>query len=290
MKPLQKVALVSIIASIITLALKFTAFYVTDSVSLFSDALESFVNLATGVLAFIVITIVAIPADDKHPYGHDKAEYFASGVEGTLILLAALSILYFGIERLVNPDFIVEVPTGIILSLAAAGVNLVTSKYILKRAKASSSIALEANAKHIMTDVWTTVIIVVGLVIMMYAPEEWQILDPILAIVVSLHIIFTGYQLVRRSIDGLMDAALSDQEISAILGVVENSIPIGCSIKDLRTRRSGARRFADFKLLLPQDMSVVDSHSICDVVEEALDKELSGIIVTIHVEPIIVIL
>lgn len=281
----RKMALLSIGTSIITMALKSTAYLLTGSVSLFSDAAESLVNLTAGLVAFTALTIASRPADHDHTYGHDKAEYFSSGVEGALIMVAALTIIYAATERFFHPAALHQLGIGLFVSLLAAGANFVTARVLLKVAKTQDSITLEADAQHLLTDVWTTVGVVAGLAVVMFTPPSWQILDPAIAILVALHIIKTGVGLMRRSYDGLMDVALPAEEIAIIENLVRTEIPAEANFHALRTRKAGARRFIDFHLLLPEQTTVKTSHQLCDRIEAAIARNLQKTSVTIHVEP-----
>jgi cation diffusion facilitator family transporter len=277
-------ALLSIATSIVTLALKFGAYFLTGSVGLLSDALEAFVNLAAGLVALGAITIAEQPADDRHTYGYDKAEYFSSGVEGILILVAAISILIAATQRFMHPAPVENIAPGIVVGLLAAAMNFFAANMMMKVAKKHDSITIEADARHLMTDVWTTAGVLAGLLVIMIVPE-WQVLDPIIAIAVAVHIIFTGIGLLRRTTHGLMDAALPHDELRRTQEVIRANLPATASFHDLRTRKAGARRFIEFHMLVPGAMSVMDSHSLCDRVEEALGNELPKVRVTIHVEP-----
>ena len=277
-------ALLSIATSIGTLALKFGAYFLTDSVSLLSDALEALVNLAAGLVALTALTIAEQPADDRHTYGHDKAEYFSIGVEGTLILFAAASIIYTGLNRFLHPAPLENLGLGIGVGLLAALMNFATARLMLKVAAEHDSVTIEADAKHLLTDVWTSAGVLGGLMVIVYLPQ-WSVLDPLIAIAVGLHIVVTGIDLLRRSIDGLMDTALSPQEISRTEELIQAGLPQGASFHALRTRKAGATRFIEFHLLLPGDTSVRESHALCDRLEDAIAAELAKTSVTIHVEP-----
>lgn len=286
MRETQRVTLLSVLVATFTLALKFIAYFLTDSISLFSDALEAFVNIAAAFMALTVMTIVAKPADDKHPYGHDKAEYFSSGVEGTLILIAAFSIIYAAIHRFSHPSPLNQLGPGLLISIIAAIINFMTSMILLKVSYKFDSITLEAHAKHLMTDVWTTVGVLVGLAIVFFAPPTWQILDPVMAILVALNILYTGIHIVKRAFDGLMDTALSPNDLRIITEVIHSQLPTGTSFHALRTRKSGARRFVEFKLMVAGHLSVSEAHDLCDKIEMAIDAKLSNASVVIHVEPL----
>lgn len=281
----QRMAWLSIAASVATLALKFGAYFLTGSVSLFSDAAESVVNLTAGFVALAALTIAARPADSSHAYGHDKAEYFSSGMEGGLILAAAISIIYAAVERFVHPTPLHQLGLGLGISLVAAAINYGVAVALMKAAKRCDSITLEADAQHLMTDVWTSGGIVAGLLVVMFAPPAWQILDPIMAVAMGLNIVHTGIGLIRRSWDGLMDAALPADEVARIEAVIRSEIPGGASFHDLRTRKSGPRRFAEFHLLLPGGTCVTDAHHLCDHIEAAIEAAFPKASITIHVEP-----
>ena len=284
MNPTKKMALLSIATSIGTLALKFGAYFLTDSVSMLSDALEALVNLAAGLVALTALTIAEQPADDRHTYGHDKAEYFSSGVEGTLILFAAASIIYAGWSRFLHPADLSNLGWGIAVGVLAAAMNYTTARLMLKVAADHDSVTIEADAKHLLTDVWTSAGVLGGLLIIVFLPQ-WKILDPLIAIAVGLHIVVTGVDLLRRSIDGLMDVALSPQEIADTEALIRAELPASASFHALRTRKAGATRFVEFHLTVPGATSVSDSHALCDRLEEAIAGRLAKASVTIHVEP-----
>jgi len=277
-------ALLSIATSLATLALKFGAYFLTNSVSLLSDALEALVNLAAGIIALAALTIAETPADDRHTYGHDKAEYFSSGVEGTLILVAALSIIYAAWDRFQHPAPLANLGPGIIVGLLAAAMNYATARLMLKVARKHDSITIEADARHLLTDVWTSGGVLGGLLIIFFVPR-WQVLDPLIAVGVGLHIIYTGIELLRRSVEGLMDTALSPREIHKTEQLIQAELPAGATFHALRTRKAGARRFIEFHLLVPGETSVSDSHVLCDRIEESITGQLAKSSVTIHVEP-----
>jgi cation diffusion facilitator family transporter len=279
-------AYLSIATSLATMALKFGAFFLTGSVSLLSDAVESLVNLAAGLIALTALIIASRPADVDHAYGHDKAEYFSSGAEGALILVAAISIIYAAVGRFLHPVALENLGPGLMVSLLAAALNLATARAMLRVGTQYDSITLEADAKHLMTDVWTSVGVVAGLGVVMFAPPSWQILDPLMAVVVGLHIIFTGIHLLRRSWSGLMDAALPVEEIGQVEAEINKLLSNGTSFHDLRTRKSGSRRFIDFHLLVPGSSTVNEAHDLCDRIEDALERTLPNTAVTIHVEPL----
>ena len=276
-------ALLSIATSLVTLALKFGAYFLTGSVSLLSDALEAFVNLAAGMVAFGALTVAAKPADDRHRYGHDKAEYFASGVEGVLILVAAGSIVYAALPRFFASRPLEHLDLGLAVALLAAGANYATARLMHDVARRHDSIAIEADARHLMTDVWTTAGILAGLLVVRFFPQ-WHLLDPLMAIAMALHIVLTGIDLLRRSADGLMDAALPAAEMERIDAILRQRVEAHGAYRALRTRKAGSRRFLEFTLLVPGASSVSDSHRLCDELEAALEAVLPNLSVTIHVE------
>ncbi len=284
MTPVRKMALLSIATSIGTLALKFGAYFLTGSVSLWSDAVEALVNLAAGLVALGALTLAEQPADDRHAYGHDKAEYFSSGVEGALILVAALAIFWSAALRLIEPHPLERLGWGMAVAALAAGANFATARIMLKVAQQHDSITIEADAKHLMTDVWTSAGILGGLLVVIWMPQ-WSILDPLMAMAVAVHILFTGFDLLRRSADGLMDAALPEQDVRDAEALIRAELPADASFHALRTRKAGPRRFLELHLLVPGTMSVDGSHALCDRIEAALTAKLARAEVTIHVEP-----
>ena len=284
MRETTRMAWLSIATSLVTLALKFGAYFLTGSVSLWSDALEALVNLAAGLVALGALAVAARPADENHAYGHDKAEYFSSGVEGTLILVAAASIIWSALHRFAEPQALEHLGPGILVALLAGAMNFATSRIMLRVGRQHDSITIEANAHHLMTDVWTSVGVIGGLVVVMLKPE-WSILDPIMAIVVGVHIIFTAVHLLRRSADGLMDASLPPADIRKAEAAIGEQLPPRASFHDLRTRKAGARRFIEFHLTLPGATSVAESHALCDRIEASIARHLAHATVTIHVEP-----
>nr|WP_321513935.1 cation diffusion facilitator family transporter [uncultured Pseudodesulfovibrio sp.] len=281
----KRYAIYSIGASILTLALKFGAWAMTDSVGLLSDATESLVNLTAGVLALTAITIAMRPADDDHTYGHGKAEYFSSGIEGVLIIVAAFAIGYAAISRFLSPQPLTNLGPGLILALLSSVVNYVVAKVMLNAAHRFDSITLEADAKHLLTDVWTSIGLVAGLAIIIAMPE-WKILDPIIAAIMAVNIVFTGVSLLKRSVAGLMDDALPEEELMTIVNAIRSYTDSDASFHGLRTRKSGPKRFIDFHLLVQGDMSVKASHDLCGLIEDLIKSKLSRAEVTIHVEPL----
>ena len=274
----------SIATSLATIALKFGAYFLTGSVSLWSDALESLVNLAAALVALGALIVAERPADERHMYGHDKAEYFSSGVEGALILVAAVSIIWSAVHRLVDPQPLARLGPGIVIAFLAGAMNFTTARVMLNVARQHDSIVIEADAKHLLTDVWTSAGIIGGLLVVMAMPQ-WAVLDPVMAIAVGIHIVVTGVGLLRRSADGLMDAALPASELKRAEALIRTELPDGANFHALRTRKAGARRFLELHLLVPGTMSVLESHALCDRIEATLMAHLAKAHVTIHVEP-----
>ncbi len=279
-------ALYSIAAAVITLALKLTAWMLTGSVGLLSDAAEGLVNLTAAFLTLTALNIALRPADRDHSYGHSKAEYFASGAEGLLIIFAAGGIIWTALDRFNNPAPLNNLGWGVLIALIASIVNYVTASGMLRAAKRFDSIALEADAKHLLTDVWTSVGLILGLSILLFAPASWQLLDPIIAVLMALNIIRTGVSLLRRSASGLMDHSLPENEIAAVINAIRTHAGIDAEYHGLRTRKAGSHRFVDFHLLLPGDMSVKASHDLSEAIEQDILSNLAHCQVTIHVEPI----
>jgi len=284
MHAVRKMALLSIATSFVTIALKFGAWYITGSVSLWSDALESLVNLAAGLVALGAVTLAQQPADERHTYGHDKAEYFSSGVEGALIVVAAAAIVWSAVHRLIEPQPLERLAPGIFIAFLAGAANFAAARVMLKVARQHDSITIEADARHLLTDVWTSIGILAGLSVVTVVPQ-WTILDPLMATAVAGHIVLTGIGLLRRSVDGLMDAALPPAEVRRATALIDDALPPEASFHALRTRKAGAQRFIEFHLLVPGTMTVASSHALCDRIEAALAARLARVHVTIHVEP-----
>lgn len=281
---LTRFAWISIGASIITIALKSGAYLLTNSVGFLSDAVESIVNLVAGVMALAMLTIAARPPDDEHTYGHSKAEYFSSTTEGILILVAAGGIIFTAIQRFFNPQPLERLGIGLVISAAASVVNFAASRILLKAGRRENSITLEADAQHLMTDVWTSVGVIsaIGFV----ALTGWQTLDPIIAILVGLNIVWTAYHLLSRSVAGLMDASLPEQDLKVIETVMEKFRAKGAAFHALRTRQSAARRFVSVHVLVPGAWTLHDAHHIAEDFEGDIRKELPDAIVHTHLEPV----
>ena len=281
---LTRFAWLSIGAAVATITLKAGAYFVTGSVGLLSDAMESLVNLVGAGMALLVLTIAARPADEDHVYGHSKAEYFSSITEGLLILGAAAGIIVAAIQRLLHPREIEQLGLGLLISVAASIINLVVARVLLNAGKQRRSITLEADAHHLMTDVWTSVGVIVG--VGMVGLTHWNILDPSVAILVALNIIWTGVQLIRRSVAGFMDEALPEQEQKLIQQVMSKYREKRVNFHALRTRQAAARRFISVHMLVPGDWTVHDAHHIAEDFESDIRAALGGVVtVFTHLEP-----
>lgn len=281
----QRVMLLSMLAALVTMALKFLAWHLTGSVGLFSDALESLVNLAAALIGFILLGLAAQPADDNHPFGHEKAEYFASGAEGMMILIAALAIAWQAVRGFHAATPLTTLDIGLALSLVATAVNAAAAWWLLRVAHAEGSLAVEADAKHLLTDVWTSVGVVLALGLLFIFPQA-QWLDPLIALLVALNIMRTAFELMQRSVDGLMDKQLPAKELAQIETALQENLPAQTAYTALRTRQAGARRFVEFNLLVPGQWPVRQSHQLCDALEAALRKLARETDITIHVEPV----
>lgn len=283
-RALTPYAWLSIAAALATMALKGVAAWVTGSVGLLSDALESLVNLGAALLALWMLRVAAVPPDDKHPFGYSKAEYFSAVVEGALILAAATAIIATAVPRLAAPRAIEEFGIGLLISLAATGINLGVALALLRAGRRHGSVALEADAQHLLTDVWTSVGIVAG--VGAIALTGWLILDPLIAIAVAVYIVWTGVGVMRRSLLGLMDRALPQAELDAIRAILDAYKPRGLDYHALRTRRAGRRRLVELHLLVPGRMSVHDGHALAEEIEDRIRAALPGTAVLTHLEPI----
>jgi len=282
---LTRFAWLSISAAIATITLKGGAYFLTGSVGLLSDALESFVNLAGAVMALVMLTVAARPADESHVYGHSKAEYFASLFEGMLILGAATGIIVTAIQRLLSPRPLEQLGLGLSVSVLASLINLRTARILMKEGKNRKSITLEADAQHLMTDVWTSAGILAGLVIV--GITNWTILDPIVGFIVGANIVRTGLQLALRSASGLMDAALPASAQESIQDVISKYREKGVTFHALRTRQAAARQFVSVHMLVPGHWTVHDAHHIAEDFEADIRAALGGVVtVFTHMEPV----
>lgn len=282
---LTRYAWLSIAAAVITLSLKTVAYLVTDSVGMLSDAMESIVNLAAAIMALTMLTIAARPADDDHAFGHSKAEYFSSGVEGALILIAAVSIIWAALPRLFHPQAIEQVGLGLAISLVASAVNFGAAVVLLRAGKKHHSITLEADAHHLMTDVWTSGGVLIGIGAVYFT--GWLVLDPLIAIAVAINIVWTGFQLLRRSVDGLMDMSLPSNELAIIHDIISHYVAQeGIAYNSLKTRQAGSHKFISVHILVPANWTVQRGHDLLDLLEADIEKTLHGSHVLTHLEPI----
>ena len=274
----------SILAALITFALKLTAYQLTGSISVLSDALESLVNLAAAIVALASMYYAAMPVDQSHTYGHEKIEFFSSGIEGVLILLAAGGIAWYAVDRLIAPQSLTDLGIGALVAGVSALVNLAAAAVLLRAGKATESIVLEADGKHLLADVWTSVAVIGGLGLVWLT--GLSIFDPLLALLVAANIAWTAGGLVWRSFNGLMDHALPEEEQAKVRAAITSHLGPGMTFHALRTRKAGAHRFADFHLLVPGNFSVKRAHDLTGTIEQAIRAALPEIEVTVHIEPI----
>lgn len=274
----------SIIAAILTIALKSGAYLLTGSVGLLSDAAESLINLVAALVAFWLLTVAARPADEEHSYGHSKAEYFSSGVESSLILLAAIGIGWTAFNRLLAPQPLENVGIGLAVSLVATGINGVVAVVLLRAGRQLSSITLTADAHHLLTDVWTSIGILVGVVLVQFT--GWLVLDPVIALLMAVNIVWTGFRLLRDSALGLLDTALPRKDREVIGHVTARYQAEGIRFHALRTRMAGQRRFISMHVLVPGSWSVQRGHALCEQIEQAIIQDLPRSTVFTHLEPL----
>jgi cation diffusion facilitator family transporter len=283
-KTLTRFAWLSIAAAIVTIGLKAAAYMITGSVGLLSDALESLVNLVAAIMALAMLTIAARPPDEEHAYGHEKAEYFSSGVEGALIVVAAISIIVASVPRLISPQPIEQAGLGLAVSVVASLVNLGVALVLRRAGRQYRSITLEADAAHLMTDVWTSAGVLVAVALV--AVTGWERLDPLIALAVAANIVWSGVGLMRRSALGLMDTALPPEALAAIHQVQERYASQGITFHALRTRQSGARAFASMHVLVPGDWTVQSGHELLERIEGEIRAGVPNITVFTHLEPL----
>jgi cation diffusion facilitator family transporter len=282
---LERYAWLSVAAALATISLKTLAWWLTGSVGLLSDALESIVNLAAALLALSMLRLAASPPDEEHPYGFSKAEYLAAGIEGALIVLAAAGILLAAVPRLINPEPLDAPLLGLSLSAAASAINLGAAVVLLRAGKKHRSITLEADGKHLMTDVWTSAGVIIG-VALVFA-TGWLRLDPLVALAVAVHIVWTGVALVRRSASGLLDAAIPQSDRDAIQEIFElYARKHGVAFHAFRSRRAAKRRFVSFHLLVPDRWSVAQAHDLSEEIEARIRAVVHDVSVFTHIEPI----
>jgi cation diffusion facilitator family transporter len=280
---IEDIAALSVVVALLVLALKAGAWWLTGSVALFADALESVVNVAAAVAALLAIRFSALPPDANHPYGHAKAEYFSAVLEGTLIIVAALLILNEAWVAWQNPRAPDQAPVGLAMSAVATGINAAWARILFRRGRAGQSPALLADARHLLADVVTSAGVVLGVALV--ALTGILRLDPLLAALTAVNILFSGWRLMRESVGGLMDEAVPPERLGRIRALVAGHAEGAIEAHDIRTRASGRYTFVEFHLVVPGDMTVTDAHAICDNIETALKDELGTATITIHVEP-----
>jgi cation diffusion facilitator family transporter len=277
-------AWLSVAAAVLIIFLKSAAYWLTGSVGLLSDAMESLVNLVSACAALVALNVAARPADEDHQYGHEKAEYFSSAFEGGMIFVAALAIAATAIERLLHEQPLEDLGTGLAISAVATVINLVVARILLNAGRRHDSIALEADAHHLMADVWTSIGVLIG--VGAVAITGWQSLDPVVALLVAANILRTGSSLIRRSALGLMDTALAPEEQRIVMDILERYRSEGVQYHALRTRRAGPRRFSDFHVLVPGAWTVQQGHDLLERIEADIRARLANTTILTHLEPV----
>lgn len=278
-----KIAVGSLLVGLLVLGLKYLAYLVTGSVALYSDALESLVNVATAVIALLAVRLSLQPADANHPYGHHKVEYFSAVLEGVLIVVAAILILREAWLAFLAPRTLDAPAQGLALNLLATAINAGWCWVLINRGRRLRSPALVADGRHLLTDVVSSFGVAVGIALAVVT--GWSVLDPALAALVAVNILWSGWRVIRESLGGLMDEAVSEADLALIRGIIGEQADGAIEAHDLRTRQAGRRTFVDFHLVVPAQMTVSDAHDICDRVERALKEAMKDALVTIHVEP-----
>ena len=282
---IERYAWLSVAAAVATISLKTLAWWLTGSVGLLSDALESVVNLAAALLALSMLRLAASPPDADHPYGFSKAEYFSAGIEGALIVLAAAGIVWAALPRLIAPQALDMPFAGLTLTVIASGINYAVAIVLLRAGREHHSITLEADGRHLLTDVWTSAGVIVGVALVFVT--GWLRLDPLVAIAVALHILWTGFGLMRRSVRGLLDPAISAEDQKEVAQLIaEYSRRYGVSFHAVRTRQAGARRFVSFHLLVPDAWTVAQAHQLSEEIEARMRSMVPNASIFTHIEPI----
>jgi cation diffusion facilitator family transporter len=282
-RPLTYFARLSVGAAVVTFVLKLVAWHLTGSIGLLSDALESLVNLAAACVALGSLAVAVRPADEEHAFGHSKAEYFAAGIEGALILIAAATIGWSAVDRLFEPQPLQQPLLGITVSAAASLVNFVVARVLLTVGRRRNSIALEADARHLMTDVWTSAAVMAAVALVAFT--NWWWLDPLIGLLLALHIVVTGVGLVRESMLGLMDTGLPPAQMDTIRGVLARYETEGIHYHALRTRRAAARQFMTVHLLMPGEWTITRGHDLAERLEADLRAAVPNLIILTHLEP-----
>lgn len=283
---LKRFLYLSILAALTTILLKFAAYFQTGSMGFFSDALESLVNLFAAIIALILLHLSEKPADEEHEFGHGKAQYFSSALEGALIFIAAFSIIYTSIPKIFNPQPLNNIGAGSLLSVAAAVVNLVVGYILLKKGKKYDSIILEADGKHLIADVLTSIGVILGVVLVKVT--GFYFLDPIIAIAVALYIVYIGFKLISRSTSELMDAAIPKEEQQMVVEYLDSLTEKNIEYHSLLTRKAGYRKFITLHLLVPGDWSVQKGHDCAEAIEQNIEQMFgnANVTVTSHIEPL----
>jgi cation diffusion facilitator family transporter len=280
----SKFAALSIVAALVTIALKVLAWWLTDSVGLLSDAIEGTINIVGATVALAMISVAARPPDEDHAFGYTKAEYFSSGLEGALILIAAIAIGLVAVDRLITPRPLEHVGAGLVVSTGAALINYAVARRLYEAGHHYRSVALEADARHLMTDVWTSAGVIVGVAAVWLT--GWERLDPLIALAVAANIVWSGYKLMQRSILGLLDRALPADQLQALDRVLDRYRARGIDFHALRTRQAGARSFVTLHVLVPADWTVAQGHNLAHEVEQGIRSALPDAAVLTHVEPL----
>jgi cation diffusion facilitator family transporter len=283
---LRKFVYLSIVAALLTITIKLIAYLLTNSVGLLSDALESCVNLIAAVVALIMLRLAEKPPDQQHEFGHNKAEYFSSAVEGGLIVLAAVSIIWSAIPRLLHPQPLENIGFGLLVAVGASLINLVVSNILIKNGKKHNSITLDADGKHLRTDVLTSAGVLIAIALVKLT--GWLILDGIVAIGVALNIIWTGYQLLKRSASGLLDTSLSQEDMAKINQVFQKYEQQNIKFHSLMTRQSGQRKFIMMHVLMPGKLNINQGHELAEKIEEDIRMAFANSPTTVftHLEPV----
>ncbi len=276
-------ATLSIVVALVVMGLKYLAYWYTGSVALYSDALESIVNLVTAVAALYAIHVASQPADRNHQFGHHKAEYFAAVLEGVLIVVAALAILHEAYGAFVTPRSLGAMTQGLSINAVAMAINGAWAWFLIRWGRKHRSPALVADGRHLFTDVFTSAGVLAGLALA--SVTGWQVLDPALASLVALNILFSGWKLMTESMSGLMDEAVTAELSRLIRKIISDNASGAIEAHDVKTRQAGPATFIEFHLVVPGDMTVARAHEICDRIEAALQKDVKGAQILIHVEP-----
>ncbi len=282
--PLTRFAWLSIAAAIVTIILKASAYFLTGSVGLLSDARESTVNLAAAIVALLALRVASRPANDEFTFGYSKVEYFASGFEGGMILLAATGIILTAVPRLINPQPLEQLGLGLLISVIASGINFAVAVVLMRAGRRYHSITLEADSKHLMTDVWTTAGVLVGIALVWLT--GYLRLDPLIALAVAVNIIFTGYRLLVRSGRGLMDISLPEEDLQSVHSILDSYQKQGVGYHALRSRQAAARKFLVVHLLLPGEWTISAGHTLADQIETQVSSAIPNSTIVTHIEPL----